>query len=98
VGILPNLLDLSFPITLRDAGRHGRVSNPTIDVLFSALHTWMRAQGVLMAAERIADPTEKCRTKKRRTWKRRRARSAEPWQREKMPCRGGVELWRRCVC
>ena len=41
--ILPNLLDLSFPITLQDAGRHGRVSNPAIDVLFAALHTWMRA-------------------------------------------------------
>jgi hypothetical protein len=98
VGILPNLLDLSFPITLQDAGRHGRVSNPAIDVLFAALHTWMRAQGVLMAAERVADPTKKCRTTKRRTRKRWRARSAEPWQRKKMPCLGGAELWRRlCV-
>jgi hypothetical protein len=50
VGILPNLLDLSFRITLQDAGRHGRVSNPAIDVLLAAPHTWMCA-GVLMAAE-----------------------------------------------
>jgi hypothetical protein len=74
------------------------VGCPTRPLTFAAPHTWVRAQGVLMAAERVADPTKKCRTTKRRTRKRWRARSAEPWQRKKMPCLGGAELWRRlCV-
>jgi hypothetical protein len=68
MGVLPNLLGLRFPITLQDAGRHGRVSNPAIDVL------------------RVADPTKKCQTAKRRT--------PETLAREG----GGAELWRRCVC
>ena len=91
VGILPNLLDLSFPVILQDAERHGRVSHPAIEFWFAALRTLMRAWGALMAAGRVANPTKTCRTTRR--W---RARSAQPWQRKKKPCLG-PELWPGCV-